>query len=269
MSYTFGAALTDIVHITPPSLLYLGGQRDIFFTGWFYPTSLTPARWYWSVGSVAGAQVATDSSEILLTTNNTVDGTWLTSGLGMVTDKWQFLAFLCSPDVAGAWRVWRGDKETAPIVNTPAVVTPVTGGFTGSGNLCLGNLGPTGALAFQGDIGAFTAMTVFGASYRRPIPHELNGVITDADAALIERRLVLPFWRGVLNNSLYSFAGNSSWGNLSIDLTAPLVRVQQRSNFVASGNLTPTIVGATFSEHQPPVRLPANFPGRFLVDGGL
>ena len=262
MSYTFGAGTGDDIAVT--SALSLGADNTVtLVAGWWYPTTLTATRGYWSAGSIFGAEVDTTTSEIRMRTDNTTDGQWVTSGAGIVTNKWQFLAFLAATEnttVAGAWRVWVGDENTAPVIQTPAVSVSRSGNYTGSTAVAIGNKG-TGTLAFQGDIGWVMLAAASAIGINSPFYVSASGVISDAEAKLVEERWVLPLWRGTPNPChMVTTTPAGSFTMIHLPFDQQLSIASQWSQSTSPANpLAMTINGATWSENQPPVRLPRDW----------
>lgn len=258
MSYTFGAGTGDDIAVT--SALSLGADNtQVLVCGWWYPTTLTATRGYWSAGNIFGAEVDTTTSEIRMLTDNTTDGVWVTSGAGITTNKWHFIAWLCATEnttVAGAWRVWVGDENTAPVIQTPTNSTPRNGNYTGSTAVAIGNKG-TGVLAFQGDIGWVSIIAASAPGINSPLYIGTSGAIADAEAKLVEERWVLPIWRGRPDPMFCvptTMAG--SFTAIHMCFCQAGGPAAQWSNSTGPGNpLAMTINGATFSDNQPPVRM--------------
>lgn len=197
MPSTFGAATTDNVNTTGASSMATGST--ILVTGWWLPTTLTAGRGLWSVGATAGCKIHTTTSELQLITDNTTDGLTTTSGLGLTVNTWTFLAFLGSFNDTGpasAWRVWKGDQNTAPVEISTVVTTAPVGNFVGSTLWFVGNLG-NGSVAFQGDIAGYTYMHGTGTGPTASIlAPTTQGAISQVDADLVLRDLVQPLWLG-------------------------------------------------------------------------
>lgn len=260
MSYTFGAATTNAITFTLSNGL-IGDNRQVLVAGWWYPTTLTATRAYWGAGATIGAEVDTTTSEIRLRTDNTTDGQWVTSGAGITTNKWHFLAFLNAAEnttVAGAWRVWVGDENTAPVIQTPSVSVSRSGNYTSSNAFAVGNKSG-GSAAFQGDIGWVSIIWSENPGINTPLYVGTSGVIADAEATLVEERWILPLWRGTpdptryvpgLMNAAYLFA------HFGLDLQPVFVTQLVNGN---PASAAATVNGATWSENQPPVRLPRDW----------
>lgn len=263
MSYTFGGATADDIVCT--SALNMGADNSAsFVAGWWYPTTLTATRGYWSAGNVFGAEVDTTTSEIRLRTDNTTDGQWVTSGAGIDVNRWWFLAFLAATEnttVAGAWRVWVGTADTAPVIQTPAVSVSRSGNYSGATTRYLGNKG-TGTLAFQGDIGwgVFASTTTIGIN--SPFYIGTSGAIADTEARLVEERWVLPLWRGMpnpLHMVTATQAAAFSLVHMALDVLPAQARQWSSSTTPGGVGLAVTVNGATYSQNEPPVRLPLNW----------
>ena len=198
MSFVFGGATGDDVRFTTGVSAGATGQHTLVCM-WVYPTTLTAGRGLWSFGTVFGAEIGTTTSEVTLRTDNTTDSVWNTSGLGLVTNKWQFLAFLNSCNNTGpatSWRVWIGDNETSPVEVTATQATAPVGSFVGTTALCIGNKGTAGVVAFQGTIGSFTCMIQGTTGINYSIPLTTAGTIPQEAANQVLERLVRPLWQG-------------------------------------------------------------------------
>jgi hypothetical protein len=255
MSYTFGGATTDDIVATLNATAG-ADNRGGLIAGWWYPTTLTATRGLWSAGATFGAEIDTTTSELRLRTDNTTDGQWTTSGLGLVVNEWQFLAFLSATEnttVAGAWRVWRGTASQPPVIQTPSVAVSRSGNYTGNADLYAGNKG-TGSLAFQGDIGWLVSILSASQPDIKQFPRlAASGVITDAEAAEVERRVVYPLWEGRPNAWEVDSPSSYILSHYPLDqLGAPGFQV---STSLTTFDLALTINGATWTENQPPVRL--------------
>jgi len=203
MAWTFGGATNNRVQV---SQIGTGATlRTGVVAGWWKPTTLTAGRTYWSQGSIVSARVAATTSEMTLHTDNTTDGQWTTSGAGVVTGEWQFLAFMLSTlngTPSAAWRVWRGTNDTPPVevtVTLPPTTAPA-GNFTGTGTFTMGQLG-NGTVAMIGQIGSMVSIakegTVnAGSSLRGPLKTAAYGAITQDEADVVKERIIWPLWCG-------------------------------------------------------------------------
>lgn len=257
MAYTFGGGTGDDITFTAPTSTG-GNGIEGFVAGWWYPTTLTATRGYWSAGNVFGAEVDTTTSELRLRTDNTTDGQWTTTGAGITTNKWWFLAFLYTCNNTGpaaAWRVWIGDENTAPVVQTPAVAVAAVGNFTGSTSRTIGNKG-TGTVAFQGDIGWFLCLSNAGLSTTQsPFGILTNGALGVDQETRTESRFVMPLWSGrfpIQNYALGSLTAAFSAVHVPLELPS-YGRVWSSST--SPNPLALTINGATYTQNEPPVRL--------------
>jgi hypothetical protein len=195
MSYTCGAATTD--DLATGFNTVGANDTNCFVAGWWKPTTLTATRGLWSAGNIFGAEIDTTTSELRLRTDNTTDGQWTTTGVGLTVDQWKFLAFANSCSNTGptaSWVVWSGTNEVAPQRVTVTQATAPNGNFTGSANTYLGNKG-TGTLAFQGQLGP----AVFGrnpSSIFGYVPTTTAGTIAQEGIDYVYANLVLPIWLG-------------------------------------------------------------------------
>ena len=195
MAWTTGAA-TNTRRFSNLNANVAGASSALLIAGWFYPTTLTAGRGLWAVDSITGSRIATTTSELNLDTNNVTDGLWVTSGLGLTTTTWRFIAWMLNTGVApaAAWRVWAGTIDTAPTEITVSVTTAAAGAFTAATGFTLGNRGNT-TQAFQGDIG--DAVFIHQAvATTGPLGVATAGTITQNEADQVYRTLVVPIWLG-------------------------------------------------------------------------
>jgi len=257
MSYTFGAATSD--DITTTTVLQLGATNvNTFVAGWWYPTTLTSTRGYWSGGNTFGAEVDSTTSQIRFRTQNgTTNGQWTTSGTAITTGKWWYLAFLNSNNntgAAAAWRCWIGDAESAPVEQTVTVATTPSGNFTGNANAYLGNKG-TGTLAFQGDIGWATFVSS-NTSIVSVLPIAVAGAISNGEAQIVHDQWVYPLWRGIAKRDYPYTACDVRY----FDLRDPSVYRFSHGTTVVNDMATATVNGATVATSEPPTRPIFNWP---------
>lgn len=270
MAYTFGAATGDDINWAAINTAGAGSRTQVV-CGWWYPTTLTATRGLWSFGNVFGAEIDTTTSELRLRTDNTTDGQWTTSGVGLVTGSWKFLAFYSSTNntgPAGAWRVWAGDVDTVPTEVTVSVATSPVGNFTGSTAFTIGNKG-TGTVAFQGDVGEvcyYLGGSTASATVH-PFGHAAFGTITQAEADLVLDRFVMPAYRG----DTWSRTAQDWGGQIGVEcgywsgkiLGRALITAFNTANSIAG--MSPTINGATYSEQHPPSPPNQYIPARVLL----
>lgn len=263
MSYTCGAATGDDIAM---SLASMGStSTSCFVAGWWKPTTLTATRGLWSAGNIFGAAIDTTTSELRLRTDNTTDGQWTTTGVGLTVGEWKFLAFANSCNNTGpaaAWVVWSGTGGTAPQQVTVTQATAPNGNFTGSTAPVLGNKG-TGTLAFQGEIGpavfARHAASAFGY-----VPTATVGTITADEADIVYRRLVLPIWAGIwcppwLRQPRQGNGLGTAMFVTSLDLAGPH-EVDVSTNAAGTPFGAITLNGVTLSQERCPRPMPLQAP---------
>lgn len=257
MSYTFGGATGD--DVTWSSTTTVGAASRVgFVAGWWKPTTLTAGRGLWSAGNVHGARVAASTSELELVVDNaTTDGVWSTTGVGLATGSWKFLAFLCNlaSTPAVAWNVWVGDETTAPAQVTVTNTTGMSGALTGNATTYVGNLG-TGTVAWQGEVenvvvgvssaGAGSAVNPFGIA--------AFGTTTTAEALAVEERFVRPIWQGEHDTARRSGFTSGGWDWSYLPFAGPLFAVERFicSSVSVNPRIAPTVNGATVSAERGP-----------------
>ena len=211
MPLTFGAATSDNVFLGLANSVGATGT-GFFFSGWFYPTTLTAGRCYLSyVGSNPSlsysVKVQTTTSALQLGSNTgTTAGVWTATAdstvfpSGITTNKWWFIAGLmsCVTGPTVAWRMWLGDESTAPLSMTVTQTTAPAGVLGATTTLCIGNDRLTAAsptAAFQGDIGMINSISgSTGANTLLPIG--TAGSISADEQTLFEQTFVQPLWLG-------------------------------------------------------------------------
>lgn len=254
MAYTFGGATSDDVAQNSFNSMFVDNGQQLI-TGWFYPTTLTADRTYWSFGDVANAlKVGATTSELSVVTDNvTTDGVWDTTGAGITVNKWWFIAVLVATEnttVAGAVRVWVGDEYTAPVEISVANTVARNGNYAPSSAFTVGNLG-TGSVAFQGDIDNINIWFTNVPFINNIFSIAASGVITNTEAEFIFQRLILPTWLGN-PNLLYRVSGIAGGTINMISLTldypgSPQCYHFNNNNAAPMVVTIPTVSGATFT----------------------
>lgn len=261
MSWTFGGANSNDMNWATQT--NVGSASSAFLVcGWWRPTALNNPRSYFSFGNVITARVAPTTSEIQLVSDNaTTDGVWTTSGAGIVTNAWHFLAVLGIFASGGViWRVWKSTGVDSPpaLISNTNTTAPV-GAPAGSGAFYLGNAGTSTANSFQGQIGSCSLYTVPGSALPNPLRLTSFTALSTDEEAFILNEYVIPAWLGepfpaVGNHSV--FGGTPpTWQMAHFDLeqvVTPRPFVWGNSTFSPAGTAA-TIQGATFSQERPPV----------------
>ena len=262
MSYTFAGTGDDITASVGLSMCDDG--RVALVCGWWYPTTLTATRGYWSVGATFGAEVDTTTSDIRMRTDNTTDGQWLASPCLITVNKWWFIAWLVATEnttVPGAWRVWVGDAERPPTEVPVTNPTVRVGNYTPASAFFIGNKG-TATLAFQGDVGWVSCLNLNGPAINNAFTVATSGVIADDQAENTLKRWVLDLWMGRPNltrfSTLYVTSTDFHVAHFALDPGALLLQWSHRLE--PNSQVVPTINGATYTSHAPPTRPPANWP---------
>jgi hypothetical protein len=179
---------------TESASAYGTSARSSLVCGWFFPTALTSGRTLWSFNLTSRCSIATTTSEIDLFLQRTTPSQHTTSGLGLVTNKWHFIAVLGSffnTGVVTNYRVWRGVETDVPSLVTVNITTGGAGNSTGQTIATVGNLGSTGAVCAFGDYGRFDFVTATLAS---TLCTNATGLISADDESAIFNRLVIPIW---------------------------------------------------------------------------
>lgn len=258
MAYTFGAAGSDDMtwQIQNPTG---GTTTSCVVCGWVYPTTLTAGRGYWGFGNTMGAEIDTTTSELRLKSQRaTANGEWTTTGAGLVTDAWKFLAVFGSfTGASDGWMAWAGDELTRPQPLTITKAVAPSGSLTGSTNFYLGNKGTSATLAFEGDIGDHV---LYRSGMTATATHEFGisayGTLTQASIDIVYERFVLPAWLGDVFSlqAVHSHCGTTNnYEALAFCLDAATAVVGKR---FSTGSIPPfllgTVNGATKSARRSP-----------------
>lgn len=182
-----------------PGSTLLGPSSLDLISMWVFPTTLTAGRGLWSVGNISCCKVHTTTSELAFVLDgNNADGNYNTSGLGLVINKWQFLAFMISQVADGAHiiEVWIGDESTPPLRQAATQTVLQADTVLGTNSFTIGNIG-TGTVAWQGDIASVVAAHGTGLAASADLsPMAAYGALTSAELDQAEQKLILPIWLG-------------------------------------------------------------------------
>jgi len=195
MAASSGAATADRFNMTS-SFTVGGNNTSSFWCGWWYPTTLTAGRFYANPPGM-NIMVHTTTSELdLFFSLSTTARRLATSGAGITTGKWYFIAILRSSTVSASEvpTVWIGTLDSAPVQQTLTVT--VAGSGTTAGGTTMTVVGSAGSFAWQGYAADFlyfsdatnSILNMFGfAPNNTPSADELNRVYS---------KFVHPCYRG-------------------------------------------------------------------------
>lgn len=255
MAYTFGGATTDSVLWT--------GQNDMgnagigLVMGWWKPTTLTATRRYWSAGTVTGMAVDTTTSELRLTSDSFsgTDGVYTTTGAGITTNSWWFIAAMvsCAVTPTVQWKVWVGSVTTAPVEVTVGTTTAITTNLNGPlGNFTIGNTSG-GSVAFQGDIDQVLLVnSADTAGTGNAFQAGTLGTITTAEAQWTLERYVWPYWRGTSPDPSLFLGQTNTFANHWDGAFGSVARAWHRKTAGTGDPITPTYSGVSFSSERAP-----------------
>lgn len=271
MAFTFGAATTDRISATLGTGFILS-QRAALWCGWFYPTALTATRCLWGNGAVAAGgtrcAISATSGEIDITLDRaTTDYVVTTSGLGLVTGRWQFIAVAIANFDTGAvttTKVWKGTEFEIP--QAIALATPSaagTGNVVTASQMVIGNGSTAASLAFVGDIGnQFVCVSSSSGS----LNGATNGSIGTVAEDIIYNQLVIPFWRGEaipsgwFNTQNTQNTGIDIW-SVNMDVPSPFFIGLNNSSLPLAGSVS----GATQTQSNSPVAMVGNLQNAFVL----
>lgn len=255
MSFTFGGATTDDVSASVTNN-YAASGSTLLACGWFYPTTLTAGRYYFSFANVIGLAVAATTSELTWTCDNaTTDGVWTSTTAGIVVNKWQFIAILATQSNTGPAMAVKGvvySDDLGWVDVTFAQTTAPVGNFTSGANFTIGNRG-TGSVAFQGDIDSFfTIRKSTGPSGVLNVA--ASTAITAAEWDDVLAKVVRPLACGQLD--LHVLAPNAWTAVMEVNLidfrsTVPVRRTCNATALVIATQV-PGVNGATYSANGAP-----------------
>lgn len=263
MPFTFGAATTDFANRLGPS--FGANGQGALVMGWFYPTTLTAGRYYYSIGANSatanyGVKVGTTTSTLQMNSALSTPGLWTATAdsvlypSGITTGQWWFIAGLVSVTSAPAteWRMWLGTTEQAPTAMT-VVNTTAQSGTQGIGGFVIGNSTTTGTTSFQGDIGSMVAM-ICTVGVNSPLPIATAAASTTDERKLIEETIILPVWAGQ-HPSHYVRDGLTAAEWLNVELVSTATMLRQNLSATATtviDRVTMTTSGITVSAQGEP-----------------
>lgn len=254
MTYTFGGAVGSRCNWTSSITVGNSGSTGVM-TGWFYPTTLTATRRYFSAGTIFGARIAGTTSEIeMLTDNATTDGVWVTSGAGITTNSWWFVAVawvVNDTGPLGSWRVWVGTPSIPPQEVSVSQTTGPVGSLTGSTNCTFGNTGSNN-VSFQGelaDLSLGTSATGGAASNAFGLVGG-STAITNDEAEWLRRFWVTRHWQGDPGGAVMSRTkvdrGTNAWDYFYWSAT-PLAYLQRNRDIAGNTWIVPTLTSSVVS----------------------
>lgn len=252
MAYTFGTANGDDINFGVQSS-WISTARSHLVMGWYRPTTLTAGRVYFGNNNTVGLRVGATTSELEFVTDQvTTDGVLTTSGAGITTDKWWFIAVMfCSfntgPTVDAAF--WVGDAETAPVQVSRTLTTSPVGNASNNVSVGIGNQGSVGNVAFQGDIAMWVHTSDSSIGSSGLFQQTANGTLDNECLTFVERRFILPWWARADMSLMHMPPGRAAEWNLA--LTTGGVESYIRSNGVGGVRLdvgiapSATVAGAS------------------------
>lgn len=247
MPHTFGAHTGDKITFTAGDSITTNVAYLAW--GWYLPTTLTAGRRLFSGGPTTGVQIDTTTSELHLITDGTTDDEYATTGTGLTTNQWSFVAVLGGrqgTSAVPAPRVWTGTVDTAP--QAVAVSQTVAGSAFNASNssITVGNTS-NGSVSWQGDIAEFGI--IIGQSSAKIAPWHLAsaGAFADDEADRICRNFVLPAWEGKLRIPQYmGSASNVGFAFAHLMLNSnPIAVGGQVSDATTQPGLPLTLTGTT------------------------
>jgi hypothetical protein len=237
-----------------------GGDNSIeLFCAWIYPTTLTATRCVMALqNALMRLEVDTTTSELRFGTNWTTDGVYITSGLGLATNEWRFIALATAHENTGdveTVKVWAGTLQTEPAAVSVTTSVAAVGSPTSGGAMCIGNSAAAGTLAWQGDIGEWMLMlSTLGAAPNNALFMTTSGAIGAEVEDAILKRWIIPFWRGrgfggqIVTDQTVEFLHC----NMCATAGGGVPLIYSYALAVGSRFITPTVNGATASAGRQP-----------------
>lgn len=200
MPYTFGAVNTDDLSL-PIASSITGASVSGMLLIWVYPTTLTAGRAIAGFGNNLGRIIInTTTSELDVALGAaTTDGVWTSSGLGLATGSWRFLAFAWTAIAGPTMEValWAGDGVTPPVAVTITQTTAPVGTFSSQSTMSIGATATAATTAWQGDIGPLDVIsTGIAAGATHPFGQSAYGAFGADSIEMMYSRFVRPIWSG-------------------------------------------------------------------------
>lgn len=198
--WTFGGAITDRIQVTPGAPTIFAASRSSLIAGWFFPTTLTAAKFLWGFGTIWGLRIDTVTTSLrFIGDAATTDGVW-TAPAGLVLNTPTFIALAASLNAAGGTagvRCWTSNDNLPPVERTVTQATAPVGAWTSGGaTMQVGNR--NSAAAWQGDIGGMIGMCDDHTAAPSVLGISTVGAISQAEANRIRAKFVEDCWRGDL-----------------------------------------------------------------------
>lgn len=230
MSYTFGAATSNMISYTANGTSLFATSRTALITMWVYPTTLTATRCLFGAGAIWRLAIDTTTSSLRFTSDNTTDGVY-TFPAGLALNTWTFVALLvnqgASTPVASV-DAWTATADGPLVKRTVTTVTaPVGAQVTSNLVFGVGNITTTTNLSFQGNIENVAAIAENSGTVRGILGILANGATAAADAERIADLFITPLWRGDVSRivwagsqAIYNPSAGTAYAGLQ--LIAPL-----------------------------------------------
>lgn len=259
---------SSVVSLAADHDAIMATARVILVMGWFYPTDVTDARTLWSVS--ATNRLDLDGGKLRITLDHATDEVW-SADYTVQADVWQHVSLLAVPvnnNNAGL-RLWVGTLDTPPTEYLPENATPASGNVGGGTSFYIGNLPAAGAAtAFNGDVADVSYVAQGAVGINSSLGVLTAGAVTDAEAANVLNRWVVPHWLGTPFSPLRHVAGEAtSTRHFPLDCLSgtsavtPAYHRGQGSVTIRNPTLAATVTGAiTVSEQAAPRRVPHNWP---------
>lgn len=255
MAYTFGGATTDSVLWTGQNNMGNAGVGLVM--GWWKPSTLAATRRLWSSGTVTGCAIDTSTSELRVTNDSFsgTDGVYTTTGAGLATGAWSFVACLVSiaSTPTSQWKVWVGNLTTAPTEVTISTVSAITTNLNGPlGNFTIGNTSG-GSVAFQGDIdNVFMMNDGASAGSGHVLGIGTLGAISTDEATLVLERWIKPYWMGLMPAPDQFYGSTTALAAHWDGGFGATARQWARSGVASTDPLAPTYSGVTYTADRCP-----------------
>lgn len=189
------------------------------------------------------------------TANATTGGVYTTSGAGIATNTWWFIAWIWSlsnTGPVGNWRVYVGTLTTPPTEVTVTTTTSPVGNLTGNTTMTIGNT-TANSTAFQGDIGVCSLLSTgsTGATVN-PLGIAAATGLTQGEADQVLRSYITPMWLGDVSQAWWGRSGSQSTSfDYNLWEATPLALINRYVS-AASFSVAPTLTSSTVSANGNP-----------------
>lgn len=253
MGHTFSAAGDDVTIQSTSQMLINSAHIT---AGWFNPSALTAGRYYYGAANTGtfGMTVAPTTSELRFVQDRaTTDDTYDTTGAGITTNKWWFIAHMwAGNNTQGDAAIWVGDENTRP-VEMSVTETAGSGNVVTGVNHVIGNQHASASLAFEGEIDRITFIrSGSGLNAANLLFATSSATLSAETKAFALSRVLLPLWAGLSPNLMFTDPASSSIGFIH-DMDLSLLRPAcKRLTYGVALNVSEATINASLAASRGP-----------------